>query len=263
LRAELAQATTASWKGHDAELDRLRREQTEVQRSLYRQTLRLEEHDDPDHPIVALATRRIEELAAHQESIDEAITALRVKRPEGARPDEIVAMLDAIPDMREALNEADEDELIELFDAFDVCATYTKSTRRLELAASVTPELVASQGRSQEGVQNPPPLFHESPANAGFSSFWWRRQRGSKWPMGQRLGQHELRERSIRPLCAVLGSIYFRAPIDSLQAARDARRLAPKTTPRRGRRCPLLTVRGGVVISRWFPLEGTIIAAED
>lgn len=32
-------------------------------------------------------------------------------------------MLDAIPDMREALNEADEDELIELFDAFDVCAT--------------------------------------------------------------------------------------------------------------------------------------------
>jgi hypothetical protein len=145
-------------EGHDAELDRLRREQTEVQRSLYRQTLRLEEHDDPDHPIVALATPRIEELAARQESIDEAITALRAKRPEGARPDEIVAMLDAIPDMREALNEADEDELIELFDAFDVCATYTKSTRRLELAASVTPELVASQGRSQEGVQNPPPL---------------------------------------------------------------------------------------------------------
>lgn len=55
-------------------------------------------------------------------------------------------MLDAIPDMRDALNEADENELIELFDAFDVCATYGKSTRRLELAASVTPELVASQG---------------------------------------------------------------------------------------------------------------------
>lgn len=70
MRAELAQATTASWQGHDAELDRLGREQTEVQRRRHRQTLRLEEHDDPDHPIVALATRRIEELAARQESID-------------------------------------------------------------------------------------------------------------------------------------------------------------------------------------------------
>lgn len=47
---------------------------------------------------------------------------------------------------------------LRLFDAFDVCATYTKSRRRLELAASVTPDLVSSQGRSQEGVQNPPPL---------------------------------------------------------------------------------------------------------
>lgn len=159
LRTELAQATAASWKGHDAELDRLQREQREVQRSLYRQTLRLEEHDNPDHPIVALATRRIEELAARQESIEEAITALRAKRPDGAHPDEIGAMLDAIPDMRDALNEADESELIEMFDAFDVCATYTKSTRRLELAASVTPELIASDSRSQEGVQNPPPLW--------------------------------------------------------------------------------------------------------
>jgi hypothetical protein len=57
---------------------------------------------------------------------------------------------------------------MEVFDAFDVCATYTKSTRRLEPAASVTPELVASHGGSQEGVQNPPPLFHESPARSGF-----------------------------------------------------------------------------------------------
>lgn len=60
LRAELAKATAASWKDHDAELERLQREQRDVQRSLYRQTLRLEEHDDPDHPIVALATCRIE-----------------------------------------------------------------------------------------------------------------------------------------------------------------------------------------------------------
>lgn len=83
-------------------------------------------------PIVALATRRIEELSARQESIEEAIATLRAKRLEGAHPDEIAAMLDAIPDMRDALREADENELIEVFDALDVCATYTKPIRRLE-----------------------------------------------------------------------------------------------------------------------------------
>jgi hypothetical protein len=34
--------------------------------------------------------------------------------------------------------------LIEVFDALDVCATYNKPTRRLQLAATVTPELVAN-----------------------------------------------------------------------------------------------------------------------
>ena len=126
----------------------MQREQRDVQRSLYRQTLRLEEHDDPDHPIVALATRRIEKLSARQEAVEEAIATLRAKRPEGAHPDQIVAMLDAIPDIRDALREANETELIEVFDALDVCAAYTKPTRRLELAATVTPELVAKHEKA-------------------------------------------------------------------------------------------------------------------
>ena len=50
-------------------------------------------------------------------------------------------MLEGVPDLRQALREADEDELIEMFDAFDVTATYTKDSRRLELSATVAPEL--------------------------------------------------------------------------------------------------------------------------
>lgn len=38
--------------------------------------------------------------------------------------------------------------MIEVFDALDVCATYTKSTRRPELAATVTPELVAKHEKT-------------------------------------------------------------------------------------------------------------------
>jgi len=148
LQLELARAAGTVWQEHDAELDRLKREQREVERSLYRQTLRLEEHDNPDHPVVALATRRIEELSARRESIDEAIAALRAQRPNGSHPDEIVAMLDAIPDMRHALAGADPSELAEIFRAFDVSATYNKDTRRLELAATITPQLVAAHEKN-------------------------------------------------------------------------------------------------------------------
>jgi energy-coupling factor transporter ATP-binding protein EcfA2 len=37
-----------------------------VTKSIYRQSLRLEEHDDLDHPVVAAATRRIGELGREQ-----------------------------------------------------------------------------------------------------------------------------------------------------------------------------------------------------
>jgi site-specific DNA recombinase len=144
LKVELARATSASWGEHDGELDRLTKEEAEIERSLHRQALRLEEHDDPRHPVVALATSRIEELSARREGIRAAIETLRATRPEGAHPDDIAAMLEGVPDLRQALSEAEDAELMEMFDAFDVTATYTKDTRRLEISATVTPELRGS-----------------------------------------------------------------------------------------------------------------------
>jgi hypothetical protein len=125
LRAEMANATTASWKDHDAELERLQRERADVEQSLYRQALRLEEHEDPNHPIVKLAGRRIEELAARQSAIEDAIATLQAARPQGSHPDQVAAMLEAIPDMRDVPREASESELMRVFDAFNVTATYT------------------------------------------------------------------------------------------------------------------------------------------
>jgi hypothetical protein len=62
LRADLARAATATWTEHDADRDRLKAELRDVDRALYRQSLRLEEHDEPDHPVVARATRRRDQL---------------------------------------------------------------------------------------------------------------------------------------------------------------------------------------------------------
>jgi site-specific DNA recombinase len=142
LRHDLARSVAATWQEHDGELARLKAERDQLDASLRRQTLRLEEHDDPDHPVVAAAKDRIEELASRRAAIDEASRALETKRPDGTRPQEIEVMLDAVPDLRPTLRTAAPDELADIFDAFDVKIHYDKAGRKLTLAAIVTPELV-------------------------------------------------------------------------------------------------------------------------
>jgi hypothetical protein len=66
----------------------------------------------------------------------------------GAHPEEVVAMLDAIPDMRDQLTHPERTELAEIF-VFAVTATYDKLNRRVELAATVTSELVAQHKRER------------------------------------------------------------------------------------------------------------------
>jgi site-specific DNA recombinase len=142
LRGELARTATQEWHEHDEERARLEHEREQLERSLYRQTLRLEEHDDPNHPVVALATQRIEELTSRRAALDEAIRSLEARRPDSAHPAEVEALLDAVPDLRPTLRSADPVELADLFEAFDVTVVYDKPNRRLELSATVTPELV-------------------------------------------------------------------------------------------------------------------------
>jgi hypothetical protein len=51
-------------------------------------------------------------------------------------------MLGAVPDLRQALTEASATQLSEIFSAFDVTITYDKENERLNLAATITPELI-------------------------------------------------------------------------------------------------------------------------
>ena len=143
----------AVWKQHDAQADRLAGELRDVDRSLHRKTLRLEEHEDPNHPVVALATKRIEELSARRHAITEAIEQLKAVRPAGGRPDEILALLDAVPDLRPTFKGGDPEQLAALFRDFDVTASYDKNAQRLQLSALVTAELVtdAEKKRPPEG----------------------------------------------------------------------------------------------------------------
>jgi hypothetical protein len=142
LRGELAQATASTWQEHGSVVERLESELQKINRSLRAQTLRLEEHEDPRHPIVALASERIVEFSAHKTAITDGLERLKEKRPAGHHPDEIVAMLDTVPDLRPTLATATHEELVELFRAFDIEITYDKDRQVLNLAATITPELL-------------------------------------------------------------------------------------------------------------------------
>ena len=137
LRDDLTQTLAGSWHDHETELSRRKRELTEIDRSLYRQALRLEEHDNPAHPVIALAKRRIEELSAQREDVERQLLALKARPPAEPRPDAIEALLDAVPDLSAALRDYSDAELAELFNDFDIEITYNKHERSLQIAATL------------------------------------------------------------------------------------------------------------------------------
>lgn len=160
LREEIARTGDSGDDDRQGELARLAREEEQVDRALYRQALRLEEHDDPDHPVVALAKQRIEELSARRNAIDERTRQLRAARPAGPSPDDIEALLDSVPDLRPVMEEAPPEELAELFAAFDLTATYDKEQRALRLAATLSPALVPTLERPRPPKEAVGEIFH-------------------------------------------------------------------------------------------------------
>jgi hypothetical protein len=51
-------------------------------------------------------------------------------------------MLDAVPDLRPTIEKATDEELAEIFKAFDLRITYDKTRQALDFAATITPELM-------------------------------------------------------------------------------------------------------------------------
>jgi hypothetical protein len=54
------------------------------------------------------------------------------------RRDEIEAILAGLPDLRDVLEEAEPEELIDVFDAFDLAVTYDKPPQTLELSLLIS-----------------------------------------------------------------------------------------------------------------------------
>jgi hypothetical protein len=82
------------------------------------------------------------ELTSRHTAVQNAIARLKSRRPAGVRPEEVIEMLDAIPDLRHALAAADPAELVDICDTFQITTIYDKANRTVELSATITPELL-------------------------------------------------------------------------------------------------------------------------
>jgi hypothetical protein len=119
----------------------------DIDEARHRQSLRMEEHDDPQHPVVALAKERIVELSTRRKATEDAIRVTAGREVQALNAHEIEAALNAVPDLRDTLGSTTADELAEILDAFDVTATYDKPNRALKLAATLKAHR-PPQGRS-------------------------------------------------------------------------------------------------------------------
>ena len=166
LREELLDAAAeGAWEERDSELARLHADDKQLQQALYRQSLRLEEHDDPEHPVVRLAIQRIEELSGKSKAIAAEIAGLEATRPEAPRREEIEAILADVPDLRELLAEAEGKDLVELLEAFDIQLIYDKPNKTLEVSALLSSDLVSTpDGKRPPGRRS----RDSSIAGAGF-----------------------------------------------------------------------------------------------
>jgi hypothetical protein len=60
-------------------------------------------------------------------------------------------MLDAVLDLRPTIEKATDEELAEIFKAFDVRITYDKNRQALDFAATITSELMPNENDRPEG----------------------------------------------------------------------------------------------------------------
>ena len=144
LREDLARTSAGGWQEHEREVAQRRRELADLDRSLHRQGLRMEEHDDPSHPVVALAKRRIVELSAERDRLERDLASLEAQPPTDVRPEAVETALASLPDLRDELVDYGPAELVQLFEDFDIEIEYDKHQRLLRIAATLeldpTPE---------------------------------------------------------------------------------------------------------------------------
>jgi hypothetical protein len=139
--------------------------------AIRRQTLHLEAHDDPAHPVARAAARRIEDLAAERAEIEARLPDLPQTTGDREPPkrDELEALLTAVPDLRGFTQVCSPEALRELCEAFELEAVYEKEREEVRLTVVLSAKAAAIAGLLEEEPKRKDPLSGVcSIAGAGF-----------------------------------------------------------------------------------------------
>jgi len=127
-----------------AMINRLRKELDTVETAIGRQTRAFERYSDPDDqedPVGSAIAKRIQELQRQRTELS-ARFAVAEEEAQPSKPTaELAEILENLPDLRPALASYSDEELAELFDAFDLEMRYDHLEKTLKLSATVFPEL--------------------------------------------------------------------------------------------------------------------------
>ena len=140
LRSEIEKTDEPDPNDRLAKATLLRADVEEMQKAIDRQVLVFEKYDNPNHPVILAAERRIEELHKRKISLEATLATTEAETP--ARPAPGLAdILKTLPDLRPALLSYSDEELADLFEAFDLEARYNHLDKTLKLSVTVFPEL--------------------------------------------------------------------------------------------------------------------------
>ena len=140
LRSEIEKTDEPDPNDRAAKATLLRADVEEMQKAIDRQVLVFEKYDNPNHPVILAAERRIEELHKRKISLEATLATTEGETPTRPAP-ELADILKTFPDLRPALLSYSDEELAELFEAFDLEARYNHLDKTLKLSVTVFPEL--------------------------------------------------------------------------------------------------------------------------
>jgi uncharacterized iron-regulated protein len=109
----------------------------ELDRKIKARVQALEKGIEPE-----LVSERIAELRGEKEALEEALSELGAAREE-AEDEELAEQLERLPDLTQALRDANSEIQRQVFQAFDLQITHDKAEGKVEISATVS-ESVAS-----------------------------------------------------------------------------------------------------------------------
>lgn len=142
--------------------DGLRRQIADLDRRLGLQLNALEKGIDPE-----LIGARITELRAHKEQVEE---QHREQPPDPAeqKPTELLANLERLPDLSQALRDAPTALKRQIFDAFELRILYDKINRRIEISATISDAVARTLQNANDLPQEVANVTHTDIAGARF-----------------------------------------------------------------------------------------------